>query len=824
RQQVEAVAAYTAVLIAAGSPPSDDRGRVWISPSGPDPATEQQYAQTVARARQLTPLLHAFVSQNPHVSLGYIGFEEGGVAAFDKDIIDVLRDIQPFDVRERSWYIAARTAGRTVWADTYVDANTKRLTTTCATPLYDAQGRLIGVVGFDLLLDTIRLDIMQNGAATAEQIFLINDRGDVLVRSDMDTATRRTESWNLPFDTENLLQSDNVGLRAVVARMVQRGEGIERVAFAEGDAYLAYAPIQSAGWSVGIVVPVAEVVAPAAEAGATIDRRQQDLRWQLIGILLLGIVAVPLLGSFFSRLLTRRVSLLSRGVQRIADGDLTHRVADLGNDEIGDLGHSFNAMARTLQQQVDELETNLRQLAYMNATSNEFRSLRSFSDLLDAIPRGACTCFGFDRVVLYLLDGTALRAVSASFGAAHEAEARQFLQIAAATEITITSPTVEADVVRSGQAVIITDPWRHPRVIKAKQEASRSEGYIQVPIYGSEEKVIGLLSADFLYSGRTPTPADAAQLLTYASMVGLTLENARVYRDLERSVAERTAELREALERAREADRMKGQFLAAISHELRTPLNAIIGFSTVLLDELDGPIAPLQREDLKIINRNGRFLLHLINDLLDLARIEAGKLELTIQPVDINTIITDVVETVQGILHNKKTTLRVALPQQLPLVQADATKARQVLLNLLANAVKFTPEGTITISAQAVVMTGDEAMDQASDGVIVRGGRRLRPFVAISVRDTGIGIAPEHLPLIFEEFHQADPRDQRKRGTGLGLSISRKLIEAHGGRIWVESTPGQGSLFTFTLPCHIEALEMRVPQTIDTPQTAARNA
>jgi two-component system sensor histidine kinase/response regulator len=280
-----------------------------------------------------------------------------------------------------------------------------------------------------------------------------------------------------------------------------------------------------------------------------------------------------------------------------------------------------------------------------------------------------------------------------------------------------------------------------------------------------------------------------------------------------------------ALEHAQEADRLKGQFLAAISHELRTPLNAIIGFSTVMLDELDGPITALQREDLKTINQNGRFLLHLINELLDLARIDAGKLELQITSVDLRELIGDIAETVQGLLHNKDILLRVVLPPRLPHVRGDADKIRQVLLNLLSNAVKFTERGTITIAAQGVVLAEDQVGAVQGNShtypphtnghggpYIIRDGHRYRPYIAVNVRDTGIGIAPKNVSVIFEEFRQVHTGRTGKRGSGLGLAITRKLIEAHGGKIWVESTPGQGSTFTFTLPISRASIEMdRLP-------------
>jgi two-component system sensor histidine kinase/response regulator len=285
-------------------------------------------------------------------------------------------------------------------------------------------------------------------------------------------------------------------------------------------------------------------------------------------------------------------------------------------------------------------------------------------------------------------------------------------------------------------------------------------------------------------------------------MVGLSVENARLYEELERKVAQRTDELRVALERAREADRMKTRFLAAISHELRTPLNAIIGFSTVLLEEIQGPVTHAQREDLRTIHDNGQFLLHLITELLDLARIEAGKIDLRAADVDIAAVINDVAGTAQGLLRDRSVKLRVNLPANLPPVLADRGRVRQILLNLLSNAVKFTEFGEIAVSARPVMMSRNDGKDT-----------HTLPCIAISIRDTGRGIEPDLLPVVFEEFRQVHADRTGMRGSGLGLAITRGLVEAHGGRIWVESVLGQGTIFTFTLPVSLASKPRRLVTT-----------
>ncbi len=255
---------------------------------------------------------------------------------------------------------------------------------------------------------------------------------------------------------------------------------------------------------------------------------------------------------------------------------------------------------------------------------------------------------------------------------------------------------------------------------------------------------------------------------------------------LTEQVQESNRELEVAQAAALEAKNFRGQFLANMSHELRTPLNAIIGFSEAMLNYpmmySNETLPDGYKQDLDQINTSGKHLLALINDILDLSKVDAGKLDLEIEKVDVDELIKGVLATAAGLKGDKPIKLRRDTPEKLPIVRGDSLRVRQIMLNVLSNAAKFTDKGTITIGARE------------QDGEVV-----------FWIRDTGIGIAPDEMSKIFEEFRQGTSGRRRGRaGSGLGLAISRQLLNLMGGRIWAESTLGEGSTFFFALPIYKE--------------------
>jgi signal transduction histidine kinase/DNA-binding response OmpR family regulator len=414
---------------------------------------------------------------------------------------------------------------------------------------------------------------------------------------------------------------------------------------------------------------------------------------------------------------------------------------------------------------LEESRRRADQLQTAAEIARDTSSTLALEKLLERTANLICERFGYYQASIFLLDEEGEYALVRESTGAAGTEMKQ-----RGHKLAVGSRSVIGYVTQSGSPLVIDDvqhdPLHRPNPLLPETQA---EVGIPMKIGG---RILGALDVQSSQSGAF-SEDDIAALQILADQIAVAVDNARAY------------ELsQQAVEEMREIDRLKSQFLANMSHELRTPLNSIIGFSRVILKGIDGPVNELQQQDLSAIYNSGQHLLGLINDVLDLSKIEAGKMELAFEPdVNLADLTNSVMSTVVGLVKDKPVELRREVADDLPLVRADPLKIRQVLINLLSNAAKFTDEGSIRVQA---------GVERRADG-----GEE----VVVSVIDTGSGIAQADQEKLFRPFSQVDGSLTRKTGgSGLGLSICKHLIEMHGGRIGVESTPGEGARFFFTLP------------------------
>jgi signal transduction histidine kinase len=330
------------------------------------------------------------------------------------------------------------------------------------------------------------------------------------------------------------------------------------------------------------------------------------------------------------------------------------------------------------------------------------------------------------------------------------------------------SETGQGEAIAKRQPLQLPDLTRRPSapLRDAAIEAGLRAALI-VPLIGPEGP-LGTLVLQRRVQGEY-SPAIVSLMQTFADQSVIALQNARLFEEVGRQ--------RHALELA---SQHKSQFLANTSHELRTPLNAILGYTELVMDDIYGQVPSKIRDVLERVQSNGRHLLGLINDVLDLSKIEAGRFALSVCEYSMKEVVHTVVSATEALAAEKNLTLRTAMADDLPIGEGDERRITQVLLNLVGNAIKFTDTGGITVE----VTLADGAFQ-------------------VAVADTGPGIAVQDQQVVFDEFRQLDDSSARKKGgTGLGLAISKKIIELHGGRIWVESELGKGSTFRFALPVH----------------------
>jgi signal transduction histidine kinase len=421
-------------------------------------------------------------------------------------------------------------------------------------------------------------------------------------------------------------------------------------------------------------------------------------------------------------------------------------------------------LGQRLEEQVERLMFTKRRGCYetLLELSKRMSAILEFRKLVDTLVQGLVRGIPLTHCVLLVYD----RAANAYVVQREETYGEGKPEI---TTLRADSPIVQW-LQLSGEVLVKEEVKLNPRMAAyfetAEGELEEIQASLIVPLK-IEMNLIGILLLGEKLSGEIFDAQELEVLSVLANQAAISLGNARLYEELGATNA-----------RLVQANQLKSQFLASMSHELRTPLNSIIGFSKVLLNRLDGDLTERQETYLRSVHKSGTHLLQLINDILDFSRIEAGRVEVHAEEIDLHELVTECIESSLPLLRGKPLRIDKEVPEALPRLVADRTKVKQILLNLLSNAIKFTAAGRACVRVRT------------EDGV-----------VHVSVVDTGIGIREADLTRLFEPFHRLDsPLSRQVGGTGLGLAISKKFVEIQGGRLWAESRENHGSTFHFTLP------------------------
>jgi len=515
------------------------------------------------------------------------------------------------------------------------------------------------------------------------------------------------------------------------------------------------------------------------------------LIYGIIALTVLIIAAIWLTSIVITkRYISRPLLKLQESASLIAHGDLDTFVDKSSSDEIGILAQHLDGMrgsikqlfeelreskekleehSRTLEQKVkvrtQELARSVEELKALGEVSQAVSSTLDLQTVLATIVAHAVELSGTESGAIYEFDETV-----------EQFQLRATHRMSEELTRAIREAGVKLGETAVGRAGVSREAVQVPDILEEPTYPLREiivrDGFralLAVPLV-REDKLIGGLVVRRRAPGQFQKKT-VELLQTFATQSALAIQNARLFREIE--------------EKGREleiASKHKSEFLANMSHELRTPLNAILGYTELILDKIYGEVPERIQEVLERLEKNGRHLLGLINNVLDLSKIEAGQLTLSLSEYSMGEVVQTVFTSVEALAGEKKLELKVMVPSDLTTGKGDEQRIAQVLLNLLGNAIKFTEEGEVTVEVTASNET-----------------------FLVSVSDTGPGLSEADQNKIFEDFQQADGSTTRgKDGTGLGLSIAKKIIEMHGGRIWVESTLGKGSTFWFKLPVKVE--------------------
>jgi signal transduction histidine kinase len=534
----------------------------------------------------------------------------------------------------------------------------------------------------------------------------------------------------------------------------------------EGESVLsAAATVPRMNWLLFVEQPVSQSFGPVI-----------SLLVRLVWLFVLGLFLCVCAGMLLARRMIVPIRAVQEGASRVAAGDFNHNIEVRTGDEVEALADEFNRMAAQLREFYARLEQKVDDRTYDLARSiRELISLEEIGRALAAsLELGEVLQTALTRAVeLAEADGGAIYSFDRERNAFNLAEAHGLDPsfVAALREVKLTRlDGLLGEVAEQGRTVQVPDISQVPGFpLRAATIAAGFRSALVVPLIAPD----GVLGALVVESRRPGSfPANKVSLMqAFAHQSVLAMRNARLFRTVEENGRQLAI-----------ASEHKSRFFANMSHELRTPLNAILGYAELLRDGLYGDLPDRAKGVLERVESNGAHLLGLINDVLDLSKLEAGELSLVLDEYSLRAIIEQVVGATYSLAHAKGLKVEQEIEEPLPLGRGDERRLVQVLLNVLSNAIKFTDEGGVTIRARAI---GD--------------------MFEIIVEDTGPGIAPEDQARIFEAFQQGDNTSTRlKGGTGLGLSISKRFIDMHGGLISVASKLGEGATFTILIPIRVE--------------------
>jgi signal transduction histidine kinase len=527
-------------------------------------------------------------------------------------------------------------------------------------------------------------------------------------------------------------------------------------------------------WSVFFEQPVSQAFGPVYE-----------LLFRTLWLFLLSIVLCVAAGTLLARRMTVPIKALETGASRIAAGEFDHQIKVRTGDELEALAEEFNHMATQLRESYGRLEQKVEERTKDLA--------QSISELkaLEEVGRTLAASLNIEEV-LAAIATRAVELTKADGGAIYRFDAnRNLFKLAGSHALEASYEKLLGEVRRSdieallarqkssGAPIQLPDLQEIPPFpLRDMALAAGFHSLLIVPLASASE-VLGALVVTRRTAGAFPA-STIGLMQTFAHQCVLALHNAKLFREID----EKSKQL--AL-----ANEHKSQFFANMSHELRTPLNAVLGYTELLQDGLYGEIPERAHQVLERVQANGTHLLGLINDVLDLSKIEAGELDLVVDNYSMRAVIESVAASAGSLAQAKSLSLTCEIASDLPLGYGDERRLSQVLLNLVSNAIKFTEQGGVTIHAKAA---GDR--------------------YEVAVEDTGPGIAPEDQMRIFEAFQQVDNSSTKyKGGTGLGLSISKRFVEMHGGMISVQSVLGSGATFRISLPVSVKPSSVQMDQT-----------